>query len=162
MPRTCTICVHPERQAIDAALLAGTPIRGIARTFRVSEDALSRHKEHVAPALAKAHEAAEVAKADDLLARVQGLVREADAILREARGEGEGRDPHLALKAIDRLTKLTELFARLAGELREGGTTVNVAILTDSPQWGALRARILDALAPYPEALEAVRRALAG
>ncbi len=162
MPRTCTICVHPERQAIDAALLAGEGYRNVSERCSVSLGALSRHRDHVAPALAKAREAVEVARADDLLGRVQGLVREADAILREARGDGEGRDPNLALKAIDRLTKLTELFARLAGELREGGTTVNVAILTDSPQWGALRARILDALAPYPEALEAVRRALAG
>jgi hypothetical protein len=39
VPRTCTVCTHPDRAAIDKALVAGEPCRGrlpvdIARTLR--------------------------------------------------------------------------------------------------------------------------------
>ncbi len=158
MPRVCTICTHAERPAIEAALLADQPLRDIAGRTGTTKSALDRHRDHIAKNLVRAQGAVEMSRVDDLLGRVQGLVVEADAILREARGNGEGRNPELALKAIDRLTKLTELFARLAGELREGAT-VNVAIV-QAPEWAALRARILAALAPHPDARAAVLRAI--
>lgn len=49
MTRTCQVCSHPERAAIDKALIAATrPYRSIARQFAVSGDALLRHKaDHV-------------------------------------------------------------------------------------------------------------------
>lgn len=51
MARACTICTHPERVAIDHALVAGEPYRGIARRFAVSDDAVERHAAHHLPAL---------------------------------------------------------------------------------------------------------------
>ena len=45
MARTCTICTHPERAAIDKALVAGQPYRSIAQHFAASADAVLRHKE---------------------------------------------------------------------------------------------------------------------
>jgi hypothetical protein len=44
MSRTCTVCRHPDRNDIDAALRAGTPYRDIARRFQLSKDAISRHR----------------------------------------------------------------------------------------------------------------------
>ena len=154
MARSCSICSHPNRPEIEADLVRGTPFRNIAERFGTSTGAVFRHRAHVSGTLAKARDAVEASRGDDLLGRVQHLVSEADAILREARGVGEGRNPELALKAIDRLTKLTELFARLAGELREG-TTVNVAVVA-SPDWLALRSRILGVLEPFPAARQAL------
>jgi transposase-like protein len=57
MPRTCTICRHPERLAIEADLRAGIPYRDIARRHNISKHALSRHRlnhlsRHTATALA--------------------------------------------------------------------------------------------------------------
>jgi hypothetical protein len=57
MPRTCTICRHPERHAIEADLRAGIPYRDIARRHNISKHALSRHRlnhlsRHTATALA--------------------------------------------------------------------------------------------------------------
>jgi len=40
MPRACTVCGHEYRAGIDSALLTKEPLRGIARRFAVSEDAL--------------------------------------------------------------------------------------------------------------------------
>jgi hypothetical protein len=44
MPRTCTICRHPERPDIEADLRAGIPYRDIARRQSISKHALSRHR----------------------------------------------------------------------------------------------------------------------
>lgn len=61
MPRTCTVCRHPERHDIEADLRAGTPCRDIARRHNISKDALLRHRVnhvalHTATALATAME----------------------------------------------------------------------------------------------------------
>jgi hypothetical protein len=44
MSRTCTVCSHRERGAIDAALAALEPYRSIAVQYGLSTMALSRHK----------------------------------------------------------------------------------------------------------------------
>ena len=154
MPRVCTICSHEEREAINAALLSEEALRNIAQRFGTSTTALHRHKEgHIPPHLARAQDAAEVVQADGLLDRLQSLNTETMLILREAR---EGDDNELALKAIARAEKQLELQAKLLGELNEG-TTVNVLV---APEWLELRALIIQAVAPHPEAAQAVGRAL--
>jgi|SoiMetStandDraft_2_1073263.scaffolds.fasta_scaffold11612_5 hypothetical protein len=48
MPRPCSICTHPQRQAIDQALTAGEALRNMAPRFGTSVTALHRHKhEHL-------------------------------------------------------------------------------------------------------------------
>ena len=48
MPRSCSICTHPQRQAIDQALMAGVVFRNIARRFGTSTTAVHRHRhEHL-------------------------------------------------------------------------------------------------------------------
>jgi transposase-like protein len=154
MPRTCTICNHPRRDAIDLALLAGESFRNIAQRFGTSATALHRHKDHLPGQLAKAHEAAEVVKADTLLDRLKELNSETRAILKETR---EGGNHDLALKAIARVEKQLELEAKLLGELQPEGTTINVY---STPEWLTLRAVVIQALQPYPDAARAVGRAL--
>ena len=154
MPRSCTVCSHDALEHINAALLSEVALRDIARQYRVSKDALSRHKQgHIPQHLAKASNAAEVVKADSLLDRLQSLNTETMLILKEAR---EGDDNELALKAIARAEKQLELQAKLLGELNEG-TTVNVLV---APEWLELRARIVKTVAPYPQAAQALARAL--
>jgi hypothetical protein len=52
MPRRCTICAHPTRDAIDQALVAGQSLRDIAGHYHLSKSALARHKDsHAPPAL---------------------------------------------------------------------------------------------------------------
>jgi hypothetical protein len=47
MPRTCTICTHPDRKAIDEALFRNkTPFRNVSKQFGVTASALFRHKQH--------------------------------------------------------------------------------------------------------------------
>ncbi len=55
MSRTCTVCMHPERTAIDRALVAGEVMRNVALRFAISFAALQRHKaNHLPEVLAEA------------------------------------------------------------------------------------------------------------
>ncbi len=51
MPRPCTICIHPEREAIDKALVASESYRNISVRFGTSVASLQRHKAEHIPAL---------------------------------------------------------------------------------------------------------------
>ncbi len=156
MPRVCSICSHADKASIDDALLAGAPNRRIASQYGMSEAAVRRHKaDHIPFHLIKAQDAAEVIQADTLLARLLSLNAETMAILREAR-TGRIKDNELALRAIARAEKQLELQGKLLGELNEA-PTVNILAV---PEWFSLRSTIIAALEPYPEAKQAVVRAL--
>lgn len=154
MPRVCTVCAHAERRAIDTALVTDAPNRRIATQYGLTEASVRRHKsEHIPVATVAAQDAADLAEAETLLERLKGLNTETRAILRETR---ETRDHDLSLKALARLEKQLELEAKLLGELNEG-VTVNLSV---SPEWVQIRALILQAVTPYPEAAQAVVGAL--
>src|SRR5438105_2357941 len=114
MARTCTVCTHPDRPAIDQALVNGKGVRETSALFRVSEDAIGRHKEgHIPATLARAAEAEEVARADDLLEQLRVLQRRAARILDTAEQAGDLRS---ALGAIRETRACVELLAKLLGE----------------------------------------------
>lgn len=150
MPRSCTVCTHPNRAEIDRALISGTALRDIARRWSVSKDAAARHKaDHLPATLTKAKEAEDVAHAIDVVRQLRAINAAALGVLRDAR---DRKDGELVLKAVDRVYRQIELQAKLIGELDER-PTVNVLV---APQWLAVRAAMLDALRPYPEARVAV------
>ena len=153
VPRTCTICTHESRADIDAALVAENPLRDIARRYATSKDALARHKEHLPSKLVKAKDAQEIAQADTLLEQVRNLQTRALSILDRADHSG---DLKTALSAIREARSNLELLAKLLGELQPEGT-VNITV---SPEWLTLRAVVIAALHPYPDAAQAVSRAL--
>jgi hypothetical protein len=154
MPRSCTICTDPERDAIDAALVAGEPFRRVAAQYSLTEQAIRRHrKAHLPAALTKAQEAKEAARADDLLAQLQALTAEAHRIKNQAERTGDYRT---ALAGIRELVRIVELLAKLRGELDER-PQLNVLV---APEWLAVRAALMAALASYPEARAAVAEQL--
>ena len=154
MPRTCTICYHECLEEINRALVEGTAFPALVAKYRVSKDALSRHKvNHLPVTLVKAQEAQEVANADDLLEVVRNLQSRALTILGRAEGVGDLRT---ALGAIREARGNLELLAKLVGELDER-PQINVLV---HPEWLELRAVIVNALEPHPEARGAVLGAL--
>jgi hypothetical protein len=115
-----------------------------------------RHKGNHLPAkLAKAHEAEEVAHADDLLRQVRALQSKTLSILLRAEGAGDLRT---ALSAVREARSNLELLAKLSGELDER-PVVNLNV---SPEWLELRTVIVGALEPYSDARGAVLRAIEG
>ena len=49
MPRTCTICSHPQRADIDKALVGNESNRDVSNRFGPSVPALQRHRAHHLP-----------------------------------------------------------------------------------------------------------------
>lgn len=223
MARTCTVCAHPERGAIDRALVdATTPYRSIAARYSVSGTALLRHKaDHLLAEIVaawqreradsgaelagelrgwmdrltklldacdawltdpddparydlnpRAHEVwvhyeetddsgrrpivlRRKARLSDLLARVDGHEAAGEVTL----VEHKVADPR---KLIIDASKALEGHLRLLGELVGKLATAGTANFLVSPEWLALRGRMLAALAPYPEARRALAAAIEG
>ncbi len=172
MSRRCTVCGHPMREEIDRAIINNTVFRGISREHGVSEDALARHKKsHIPELLSKsqeiqeqkaalitevvqAKEAQETGQADSLLTQLKELMTRTEGIFKKADG---ANDLRAALQAVREGRCNLELLGKLLGELQDG-VTIN---LYNHPVWIDLRAVILTALEPYPEAKGALIDALA-
>jgi len=148
VPRRCTLCVHPEREAIDARIVGGEAARLLAAVYGVSDRALRRHAaNHLPAALADAQSAKAATKADDLLGKVAQLEADAQRLGRTAEAAGDLRT---ALGAVRELVRIVELLARLRGELDDRAqVTVNVLA---SAEWLAVRDAVFGALTAYPEA----------
>ena len=156
MPRSCTVCAHKSREAIDAAIVRGEPNRVIARRYDLGHDAIRRRKDsHLPTKLVMAHAAEEMADADTLLSQIRSFQDRTVTILDKAEEAGELRT---ALSAIREARGNLELLAKLVGELDER-PVINLNL---SPEWLELRAVIVGALEPYTEARGAVLRAIEG
>lgn len=159
MPTPCVTCAHPEREAIDRALVLGREsMRALAKRYGMDRHSLARHRAaHMSPALAKVAAERQEAGPRSALERLEELLTEARAVLATAKAGGQGQ---LSLAAIRELRGLVELTARITGELDER-PQVNVLNLSTNPEWTAVREALIRALAPYPEARAAVGAALA-
>ena len=111
MGRACSVCVHSEREAIDAALVGGEPNRRIAARYGLSEAAVRRHKrEHIPQALVRASEAQAVAHGSDLMSELQNLQ---ERTLRVLAAEEKSGNARTALAAIKEARANMELMARM-------------------------------------------------
>ena len=154
MPRSCTVCNHPDREKIDRALVGGEANTQLSSLFAVSEQALRRHKgSHLPARLVMAEKAEEVAQADDLLTQMQDLQRRTLAILEAAESTNQHRT---ALSAIREARSNLELLAKLLGELDERPLT-NILV---SAEWVSVRTAMMEALGPYQQARIAVAERL--
>jgi hypothetical protein len=150
MPMRCSVCLSPQREAIDAALTLGTASkRQIALAHGVSEHATARHlARHLPKRLARLAAKTEAAH-DRTLAQVLETYTE-DLLRIRDRAESKG-DLKAAISAHRELARLAELQARSRGELRapdSGAPAVHVHLgeraLTAEDHAQALReARLL-------------------
>jgi hypothetical protein len=156
MTRVCTICSHESRDAIEDAFIAGTPKRRIASHYEVSERAVRYHlREHLPALLALARDAERAARADTLLDRIEALQSRTLAILEATEETNEHRT---ALTAIREARGNLELIGEVTKELNRA-PTLNLSL---HPEYVEARTLIVQALGPYPEAREAVVKALEG
>ncbi|MFC2094973.1 hypothetical protein ACFLSW_00840 [Candidatus Bipolaricaulota bacterium] len=146
MPRKCTVCVHPDRDSIDDAILTGTSLRDIARQWCVSKDAIKRHADnHIAKDLAAAHKAQESTRVDSLMDRVEKLLDESQELLEHGKHK---KNAGAWAAGIREARMCLELLAKVRGELN-AQPTVNV--LLASPEMSLVLASVLQVLNPYPE-----------
>jgi len=117
MPRACTACAHPDRDALDRALVRGEPKRQIAASLGLAESALGRHaRAHLPKMLVAAEQARASANADLLLGELAALQGKALELLARAEADGDLRGAIVALKEA---RECVALRARLGAELRE-------------------------------------------
>ena len=114
---TCKTCRHEAREAIDQALVAGTPHRSIAEQYSLSPSAVFRHQEgHLPATLVAAAEAGERTRGENLLDRVNGLVDAALASMERSKDAGKEREVQGAIREARHSLELT---GRITGELRD-------------------------------------------
>ena len=74
MPRQCTICGHPAREAVERDLVASVPVSHVAAEYGLAASSIHRHKSrHLAPRLTRALARQEDIDADKLAGLVLGL-----------------------------------------------------------------------------------------
>lgn len=219
MSRTCTVCAHPERAAIDRALVVDRdPYRDVAGRYGLTRSAIMRHKaDHLlldivaawqderrqhgldladelrgwmdrlnklfaacdewltdpddptrytlAPHTTEVVIHTEEERGDnkrplrrkmrlaEAIALVDGASNVGDVVLIEAKTT----DPRkLILDTSKTLESHLRLLGEIVGKLQTQGTTTFLL----SPEWTALRTRMLAALAAYPEARLALAEAI--
>jgi hypothetical protein len=146
VPRACTLCVHPARDAIDKAIVSEVNKSAIARKYGLTTHAIRRHRAgHLSPALVKANEKREDRRAGSLLDQVKELLEEARSVLEDAKADRKGV---ISINAIREMRSTLELIGRLTGELDERPTsTVNVLV---APDWLMVREAMFEVLARHP------------
>jgi hypothetical protein len=153
----CQICDHPQREAIDRAIVAGDSLRKIATMFATDKDAIRRHKlgcmtrtvpAITAPVQVPAYQSgAEMAIAQQaarsVASRTESLVARMEQAFDECQGTG---NYDTLVKCAKEVREGLRLLAQLSGELGPN-TAIQVnnisPSLTTAPEWGILM-RILD------------------
>lgn len=129
-------------------------MRAIASQNRVSHETIRRHRPHVPKRLLAVVEKAEVLRAESIVDRVRALEADARRIATKAETDGDLRCSVAALKTVlDILSKVAELVAK---------ADVAAEDILESPDWRRIEDTLTEAITPYPQAAEAVGRALQG
>lgn len=139
-------------------MLGQESLRSLSRRYGMDRHSLSRHAQaHLSPALTRVAAEREEAGPRSALDRLEELYAAAQEILTTAQGKGQAS---LSLSAVRELRGIVETIAKVTGELNDR-PQVAVLNLSTNPEWTNVRAALLSALAPYPEARESVGAALA-
>lgn len=165
----CQGCNHPERVRIERFLATGAAIKGAARKFAIDYHALRRHWRNHVSAEARATYIAGPAAAKDQLEEIVadeslGLI-DHYRIVRGALYKGfsaaaELGDGNAVALLAGRLHENFRDCGRLTGELQRGPLLNIQNNVLVNPDYTRAIARIVSAVAPYPEAREAVIAAL--
>lgn len=96
--RKCTVCAHPKREAIEAALVGGGSYRGVAGHFGAKATPIERHSKKCMPlSIAEATKARGVKAGDATAKRLADTHRRLGIIIRR---NMKARDDEVALKAV--------------------------------------------------------------
>jgi len=160
---------HVERVRIERLLAAGGSIKGTARKFAIDHHALRRHWiNHVSADARAAYIAGsgatkdqlEAIVADESLALIDHYRIVRGALYKGFGAASELADPNALALLAGRLHENLRDCGRLTGELQHGPLLNIQNNVLVSPDYSKAIARIVGAVAPYPEAREAVIAAL--
>lgn len=122
MAQLCSVCKNPQRNDIERAIVAEGGLRQIAERFNLSTSALHRHqKDHMSAAL-QAQSTKTAVSAKSIILDLVGDLRAMAATCKES---GIGKD---FLLVADRLTRATEVYGKLTGEINPGTTNLFLSV----------------------------------
>lgn len=165
----CQGCNHPERVRVERLLAAGASIQGAARKFAIDYHALRRHwRNHVSAEARAAYIAGvgatkdqlEEIAADESLALIDNYRIVRRALYKGFAAASEVGDGNSLAFLAGRLHENFRDCGRLTGELQRGPLLNVQNNILVNPDYTRVIARIVSAVAPYPEAREAVIAAL--
>jgi hypothetical protein len=160
-----SITRHPDRAQIERDLAIGLPLRRLAKRYGIGKDALCRHRKKLPPQLRAAMLAQSLRPEVDLeklrVTESEGLLvnlaaQRAKLLLwQDAAASAEQYQVASAISA--QLHRNLELVGKYLGEFASHHVTTSVSVLL-SPQYLELRAALLRALQPFPDARAAVAK----
>jgi hypothetical protein len=138
MGNECRTCAHPERQAIELALISGESPADVAERYHLTRFTVSRHhRDHIAPRIAqellqsalmpRPRDAKALKHTFDIARKLGDLIDEAERLKQVAERGGDVRG---ALIGIGRQKEIYELLAKITGEI-DGRMNVNVNVGVD-------------------------------
>ena len=158
MAKTCSICRSKHSEAVTLELLRETPVREIGDKYGFASSTVQRHKQHTKqlPEIVQQQDVVEVKTA---LLQMRELERRADMIYQQA----AEADPKLALQCLKEMRGIARTYAEITGELSKQATVTHQHLhMHQAPEWVSLRGQMLSALQPYPDAREALIKAIGG
>lgn len=162
----CTVCAHRERAGIDLALARGVSCRALAARYRLGSYSVWRHSKNHLPAQLRAKLLAgpdldidldklRETESQSLLVNLVSLRHRLFASLDTAEECGDG---NMLSRLAGQLHQNLEITGKLLGDLATGPSSVTNILI--QPQYVELRVELTRALAPFPEARQAVAVAL--
>lgn len=120
MTQTCSVCKHERRKEIDRALVLGKSLRDIAGLYGIgSKSSVDRHRACIAESLERAGLGSALT-AKSVIVELVGDLRD---MAKECRN-GVRED---FLRTADRLTRATEVFGKLTGEIQSPSVVAFIA-----------------------------------
>lgn len=163
----CTVCKHRERAALDLALARGVSVKALSRRYKLGTDSIYRHaNKHLPPQLrAKLVCGPDIEGVDlehlrstESQSLLMNLIALRNRLLAGLDVAEEAGDSGMVARVANQIHSNLEITARLLGDLSTGGLTINNVLVL--PAYVEMRVALVKALAPYPEAGQAVAKVL--
>ncbi len=149
----CTICNHPDRPAIDRALLSGAILASLSHLYGLSKSALHRHKTHLQAKIRLAQERLRESLDLGLFLKLSIYLELSQNNARTAGAEGNIRASNQAIRECTRIVAMmTKMDLPLDPEL--------VHCLMFSPQWLSEDGLLPGAFQALAEARQAMSQGL--
>lgn len=164
----CTICRHTERVSLEMLLAGGATVRSVGEKFGIGYRSVHRHwRYHVSEArkarlvLGPVRQAALAARVADEAESVMDHYRTVRAGLYEQWNAAlEAGDRNTGARLANCLLRCLDAMARVTGELATSPlvqiNNQQTAVFVNDPQFHRFIADLVRALAPYPDARNAV------
>jgi len=156
MGRSCKTCQHPEREAIEKAILAQVPFRSLSKQFGIGETALFRHgATHIKAKLKKSRMLMEYGSAERLGRMMLRLIRETWELSKQAARYGE-YGPAVSAKVavrghIETLGKLSGAISNAQSVSVGSGPTMIAVTINYGEDWRGREVEEGEVVAPAPE-----------